>query len=197
MKHFWDWKHQTISIDQNLTCIRMITCVQATKCFLRVIHNTQSQSSSWVVHHIQPSWSHPPCRSGIAFPPLRDPPRFKDSNSEPEAPTTDYPWSLPTICSSILPAFITCNAPFRMAVMDSGSFIGMQPHQPAPLITIVTTNSARVERAITAVRQFRLHASILVRYKYIWSFVSKVKKVASLILRERTPHHHPQAFLLC
>ena len=45
-------------------------------------------------------------------PPLRHPTRFKDSNPKLEAPTIYHLWSPPTVCNSILPTFITCNAYF-------------------------------------------------------------------------------------
>ena len=46
--------------------------------------------------------------------------------------------------------------------MDSGRFLGMQSHQPT--LAAVTTYSVRVDRAVTTVRLFHLHAGILVRY---------------------------------
>jgi len=53
-------------------------------------------------------------------------------------------------------------------VTDSSRFLGMQSHQPAPVITVVITNSAYADRTVIAVRQFCLHANIPV--KYILSF---------------------------
>jgi len=57
-------------------------------------------------------------------------------------------------------------------------------NQPVPVITTVKINPTRADRAVTTVYQFRLHASIHVRY--ILSFFSKKKEVASLNLRTYT-----------
>ena len=58
----------------------------------------------------------------------------------------------------------------------------------APVITIVTTNSARVDCVVTTVCQFCLLSDILVMY--ILSFFSKERRIASIILRAHTPHYH-------
>ena len=39
--------------------------------------------------------------------------------------------------------------------MNSDRFLGIQTHQPAPMITAVTTNSTCVDRAVTTAHQFR------------------------------------------
>ena len=44
------------------------------------------------------------------------------------------------------------------------------PNRPAPMITTVTTNLARADRAVIAVPQFHLQASI--HFMYIWSIFS-------------------------
>ena len=54
------------------------------------------------------------------------------------------------------------------------------------MITTVTTNPTRVDRAVITIHQFRLHVSIQVRY--ILSFFSKEKEFAYLILRAHTYH---------
>ena len=58
------------------------------------------------VHHSKTFTTRSPHLLTIFSTPIA--PRFEDSNSEPEAPTTD------PVCSSILPTFITCNAPFSV-----------------------------------------------------------------------------------
>ena len=67
------------------------------------------------------------------------------------------------------------------AVMDSDRFLGMQPHQLAPMITTITTDLTREDRAVTSACRFRLHACILV--KYIWSFFSQERGLTFLILK--------------
>ena len=58
------------------------------------------------------------------------------------------------------------------------------PNQSVSVITTVIKNLACADRAVTTIHQFRLHSSILV--KYILSFFSKEKEIASLNLRAHT-----------
>jgi len=91
--------------------------------------------------------------------------------------------------------------------MDGNRYPGMNPNQPTSAITTVTINLAHANHAVTTIHQFRLHAIIHVRY--ILSFFSKEKDVASLTLRvyNHRPryygsfyipvHHYTLAVFLC
>ena len=68
------------------------------------------------------------------------------------------------------------------AVMNSGRFLDMQSHQPAPMITVVTMDSAREDCVVITAQQFCLHVNILVRSR-IYDFSSPMK---GIILRART-----------
>ena len=66
-------------------------------------------------------------------------------------------------------------------------FLTCNLNQLTPMITVVLTNSARADPAITTIHQIRLHASIHVRY--ILLFFSNEKEAGSLTLRAHTPHY--------
>ena len=106
-------------------------------------------------------------------------------NSKSEAPTTNCPWS-PPILTQRLPHPRSIST---WTFMNNERFSDMQSHQLASIITIVTTISTRVDRAIIVTWQFRPHKGIHVRY--IRSFFSQEKGIASLILKA-----HPHAMLI-
>ena len=55
------------------------------------------------------------------------------------------------------------------------------------VIATVTKNPTRIDHAVITIHQFHLHANIYVRY--MLSFLSKERGVASLILRPHMPHY--------
>ena len=48
----------------------------------------------------------------------------------------------------------------HMQLWTTADFPVCNPNQPAPIITVITINSTRADRAITSISQLRLHASI-------------------------------------
>ena len=113
------------------------------------------------------------------IPPLRDSPRSEDSNSESEAPTTDHPWSPLTVCSFILPTFITCST-----IFSADSYGQWQISRYA-----VPPNNASDHSRYNKFSTCRLcsYSSLSIpptgiSIRYIWSFFSK-EGIASLILK--------------
>ena len=134
---------------------------------------------------IPPSWDfyHSEILTASGFSPVWDPPHSEGFSSEPKTPTAVHPWSPSIVMQLYHSHIITCNTLLVWTVMRSGRFSACNPNRLAPMIMTITTNQAR---AVAVVHQFCLHASIHVRY--ILSFFSKEKEVASLFLRAYTPH---------
>ena len=160
-----------------------MTCVQITKCFLREITNLRVHLEVFATSYVSGATLHPGAifdseprsviwgsyhsevftSSGSSL--LWDPPRSEDFNSKPEASTTEHLWSPPTVCSSILPTFITCNAPF-----SAGSYGQWQISRYAIPPTIASDHD-RYNKFSTC-RSYsykspsipRLHVGIPVRY---------------------------------
>jgi len=148
--------------------------VLTTKNFSREIHNSQSLHHSWPSRSYPPPQWHPP--SSVTFyyletsPPTRSLPFWglscpEGPSSKPVAPTNISSMiSADTYATLHSLTFITCNVFQCGQLWTVTDFLACNPSRPTPMTTAVTTNLARADCTITTVIQFRLHASIHIRY---------------------------------